>query len=87
MDASYKHSKTPHIQIIDVSYEADTSTPNLSFEVNDAFLDMVKNDKDLDKINQDILSEYVYTLLEKCANEKDEFSYTTVKNKEVSIDK
>jgi hypothetical protein len=79
MDASYKHSKTPHIQIVDVSYETDTSTPNVSFEVNDAFIDMVKADKELDKINQDILSDYVYDLLEKCANEKDEFSYVTVK--------
>jgi hypothetical protein len=87
MDASHKHSKLPHIQILDLSVDSEKSIPNISFEVNDAFLDMIKEEKNVKNISQEYLSGYVYNLLENCANEKDDYSYKTSSDIEVSIDK
>lgn len=87
MDASHKHSKFPHIQILDLSVDSEKSIPNISFEVNDAFLDMIKKEKNVKNISQEYLSDYVYNLLENCANNKNGYSYETSSGEEVSIDK
>ena len=87
MDASHKYSKTPHIAIIDVEYNSDDSSPNISFEVNDAFLDMIRQEKKIEKISKELLSQYVYDLLENCANEKNDYSYKKSSDTEVTIDK
>jgi len=86
MDASH-NNKTPHIKIIDMSTSDTGVAVNVSFEVNDAFLDMVKREEKVDKISQEFLSNYVYNLLENCSNEKNGYGYKTIKNGEVTIDK
>ena len=51
MDASLKKSKMPHIEVIDINTGSKEEKPSLHFEVNDAFLDMIKEERGIDKEN------------------------------------
>ena len=75
MEEYYKKSKTPHIQIIDINNEGTEKKPNVSFEVNDAFLDMIKKEKNIDLVSQEDLSDYVYELMKNCSNKKNGYDY------------
>ena len=50
MDALLKKSKKPHIEVIDINTGGDNEEPSLHFEVNDAFLDMIKEEKGIDRV-------------------------------------
>ena len=75
MDASLKKSKMPHIEVIDINTGSKEEKPSLHFEVNDAFLDMIKEEKGIDRVSQEQLSSYVNELITKCANKTDGYSY------------
>lgn len=75
MDALLKKSKKPHIEVIDINTGSDIEEPSLHFEVNDAFLDMIKEEKGIDRVSQEQLSSYVNDLITKCANQKDGYTY------------
>lgn len=75
MDALLKKSKMPHIEVIDINTGSDNEEPSLHFEVNDAFLDMIKEEKGIDRVSQEQLSSYVNELITKCANDQDGYSY------------
>ena len=77
MDAYHKNSKTPHIEVIDVSNSEDKGT-GMHFEVNDAFLDMVKREKHTKIVTQEMLSSYVQELVTSCASNKDGFNYSKI---------
>ena len=48
------------------------------FEVNDAFLDMIKTEKNIDNVSQELLSSYVQELVTKCAKKEDDYSYEKI---------
>ena len=75
MDALLKKSKKPHIEVIDINTGGDNEEPSLHFEVNDAFLDMIKEEKGIDRVSQEQLSSYVNDLITKCANQTDGYNY------------
>ena len=77
MDAYHKNSKTPHIQILDIA-DIGEDKPNISFEVNDAFLNMIKTEKNIESISQEELSEYVYELMKNCSNKTNGFDYEKI---------
>jgi hypothetical protein len=77
MDAYHKNSKVPHIQILDIA-NTEENKPNVSFEVNDAFLSMIKEEKNVETISQDELSEYVYALMKNCSNKTNGFDYEKI---------
>ena len=74
MDALLKKSKKPHIEVIDINTGGDNEEPSLHFEVNDAFLDMIKEEREIDKVSQEQLSSYVNDLITKCANQTDGYN-------------
>ena len=80
MDAYHKKSKMPHIEVIDIT-KTDENIPDMLFEVNDAFLELVKKEKNIDNVSQELLSAYVHELIMKCANEQDDFSYEKITEK------
>tara|TARA_B100000676_G_C17676577_1_gene629208 strand:+ start:85 stop:333 length:249 start_codon:yes stop_codon:yes gene_type:complete len=77
MDAYHKNSKVPHIQILDIAEDVDDK-PNISFEVNDAFLSMIKKEKNIENVTQEELSEYVYELMKNCSNKTDGYDYEKI---------
>ena len=77
MDAYHKKSKKPHIEVIDVSNSEDRGT-GMHFEVNDAFLDMVKREKNVNIVTQEMLSSYVQELVTSCASNKNGFNYSKI---------
>ena len=78
MDVLHKNSKKPHIEVIDVKKNQDTNETGLHFEVNDAFLDMIKKERGVDRVSQEQLSSYVNDLITKCANQTDGYDYTKI---------
>jgi hypothetical protein len=78
MDAYHKNSKTPHIEVIDVTKNSDTKETGLHFEVNDAFLDMIKKEKKIEVVSQELLSSYVQDLVTNCAGNKNGFNYNKI---------
>ena len=80
MDAYHKKSKMPHIEVIDIT-PTEEGIPDILFEVNDAFLDMIKTEKNIDTISQELLSSYVQELVYNCANNKNDFSYEKILEK------
>jgi hypothetical protein len=64
----------PQLRI--TSIDTDTSgKPNLSFEVDDDFLEYVKKEKGIEEVSQQVLSEFVKSMLEKCSNKEDGYGY------------
>lgn len=77
MDLSHKNSKTPHIEVIDITQTED-GTPDMLFEVNDAFLDMIKTEKHVESVSQELLSSYVQELVTKCAKSEGDYNYEKI---------
>jgi hypothetical protein len=65
----------PQIRITSIDAD-ENGKPNLSFEVDDDFLEYIKKEKGIEEVSQQVLSEFVKNLLEKCSNEEDGYSYT-----------
>lgn len=78
MDVLHKNSKKPHIEVIDINTGSENEEPSLHFEVNDAFLDMIKEEKGIDKVSQEQLSSYVNDLITKCANQTNGYNYNKI---------
>tara|TARA_B110000444_G_scaffold257784_1_gene297050 strand:+ start:1568 stop:1819 length:252 start_codon:yes stop_codon:yes gene_type:complete len=77
MDAYHKKSKEPHIEVIDIT-QTEQGVPDMLFEVNDAFLDMIKTEKNIDTVSQELLSSYVQELVTNCAKKKNEYNYEKI---------
>ena len=77
MDAYHKKSKEPHIEVIDIT-KTEEGVPDMLFEVNDAFLEMVKTEKNIDNVSQELLSSYVQELVTKCAKKENDYSYEKI---------
>jgi hypothetical protein len=69
-----KTKEIPTISVVDITENEDGSA-NISFEVSDDFIEMVKKEKELKDVSQDVLSDYVQTLLTKCAEGDDGYDY------------
>jgi len=78
MDVYNKTKSTPHIEVIDISKNEETNETALHFEVNEAFLELVKKDTKTDEITQEQLSEYVTKLVSNCADFKNGYSYDKI---------
>jgi len=80
MEKSNKE-QLPLINILDVTENEDGSA-NVTFDASDDFIEMVKKEKNLDDVSQEVLSDYVQELLRKCADREDGYSYekTTEEN-------
>ena len=74
---SLPQEKTPHIKVLSVG-EQDDGQPEITFEVDDAFIDMIKQEKNLTEISIDELNEYVRELMVKCAKKEDGYDYETI---------
>jgi len=73
--------ETPSIQVLDIT-ENEDGTASISFEVSDEFLELVKKEKNLEEVPQEVLSEYVNELLTKCAENEDGYSYEKFTDKD-----
>ena len=62
--------------------ENEDGTSSLSFEVSDEFIETIKQEKNMEEVSQEFLSEYVNELLVKCAENKDGYSYEKLTNKD-----
>ena len=78
MDALRKHSTTPHIEVINIDKTNEELGTQLHFEVNDAFLDMIKTEKNVKNVSQEMLSSYVHELVSNCATNKNGFNYKKI---------
>ena len=79
MEQSTSENKTPHIKVLSVEPDAD-GLSELTFEVNDEFIDMVKKEKNLTEISTSELNQYVHELVMKCANKQDGYDYEIADN-------
>jgi len=77
MEQSTSENKTPHIKVLSVEQDDDGKS-ELTFEVNDEFIDMVKKEKKVTEISESELNQYVYDLVMKCAKKEDGFDYETI---------
>jgi hypothetical protein len=80
MEKSNK-KQLPLINILDVTENEDGSS-NITFDASDDFIEMVKKEKNLEDVSQEILSEYVQELLTKCADEEDGYAYEKYTDKD-----
>ena len=67
----------PHIEVIDIT-QTDAGVPDMLFEVNDAFLNMIKTEKNIDTVSQELLSTYVQELVINCAKNEAGHSYEKI---------
>jgi hypothetical protein len=79
MEQSTSETKTPHIKVLSVEPDKNGQS-ELTFEVNDEFIDMIKKEKNQSTISSSELNQYVHELVMKCANKKDGYDYEVVKN-------
>ena len=77
MEQSPSEHKSPHIKVLNVS-DPDDGKSELTFEVNDAFIDMIKIENNLTEISTQELNDYVHVLVMKCANKEEGYSYETI---------
>mgnify|MGYP003969565709 CR=1 FL=1 len=77
MDVYHKNSKTPHIEVIDIT-QTEAGVPDMLFEVNDAFLDMIKTERNIDNVSQELLSSYVQELVTNCSKGEDDYNYEKI---------
>jgi hypothetical protein len=80
MEKSNK-KQLPLINILDVTENEDGSS-NITFDASDDFIEMVKKEKNLEDVSQEILSEYVQELLTKCADGEDGYAYEKYTDKD-----
>ena len=64
----------PQIRIIGIDKD-ENGDENISFEVDDDFLDYIKKEKNIKEVDQKTLSEFVKDLLTKCSNGEDGYDY------------
>lgn len=79
MEQSTSENKTPHIKVLSVEPD-ENGTSELTFEVNDEFINMVKKEKNLKELSPNVLNQYVHELVMKCANKEDDYSYEITTN-------
>jgi hypothetical protein len=82
----YTLSEKPNIHILSIEND-ETGNPKFSYEVNSAFIEMIKKDKKIDNINENVISEYITDLLDKCASNKNGYGYEKVNLTNKKIDK
>tara|TARA_Y100001933_G_C18865411_1_gene507696 strand:+ start:495 stop:752 length:258 start_codon:yes stop_codon:yes gene_type:complete len=85
MEKSTSENKTPHIKVLSVEPDEEGKS-ELTFEVNDEFIDMIKKEKNVSTISVEDLNHYVHELVMKCANNTDGYSYETIKTSEETDD-
>lgn len=81
MEKLTSETKTPHIKVLSVEPD-ENGQSELTFEVNDEFIDMIKKEKNQSTISASELNQYVHELVMKCANKQDGYDYEVVKNLE-----
>jgi len=77
MEQSHLDDKTPHIKVLSVGEQED-GQPEITFEVNDEFINMIKKEKNITEISTKELNEYVHALVVNCANKEDGYDYETI---------
>lgn len=75
------NDKIPTISVIDIS-ELPSGETNISFEVDDDFIDYVKKEKNIESVDDKTLSTFVHDLLKKCSNGIDGYDYEKI-NKDI----
>ena len=73
MEKSNK-KQLPLLNVLDVTENKDGSA-EIIFDASDDFIEMIRKEKDLEEVSQEVLSEYVQDLLTKCAEGKDGYGY------------
>lgn len=68
------NKETPIIKVLNIA-ELKDGTSDITFEVSDDFIELVKRQKNIEDVSQEVLSEYVNELLTKCADGKDGYGY------------
>ena len=75
MEKSQSDNKeVPSIRVLDITENEDGSS-DVSFEVSDDFLELVKRERNIKEVSQEELTEYVNELLGKCAANEDGYGY------------
>jgi len=70
----YTPTDKPNIHILSIE-DDEQGNPKFSYEVNSAFIEMIKKEKKLNNICENDISEYITELLDKCASSKDGYTY------------
>lgn len=68
------NKEIPKIKVLDIT-EMEDGSSDISFEVSDDFIELVKKEKNIEEVSQEVLSEYVNELLTKCAVGEDGYGY------------
>ena len=68
------NKEIPKIKVLNIT-ELEDGSSDISFEVSDDFIEMVKLEKNLEEVSQEVLSEYVNELLTKCVDGEDGYGY------------
>lgn len=71
----------PQIRITGIEKDKNGGD-NISFEVDDDFLEYIKKEKNIKNVDQNTLSEFVNELLQKCATGVDGYDYTKLNNED-----
>ena len=82
----YIPTDKPNIHILSIE-DDESGNPKFSYEVNSAFIEMIKKEKKLDDISENLISEYITELLDKCASSKNGYGYEKVNLTKKKIDK
>ena len=68
------NKETPIIKVLNIA-ELEDGASDITFEVSDDFIELVKREKNIEDVSQEVLSKYVNELLTKCADGEDGYSY------------
>ena len=83
--AKYINTDKPNIHILSIE-DDQSGNPKFSYEVNDAFIVMIKREKKIDEVNEKVISEYITELLDNCATNKNGYGYEKVNSTKKIID-
>lgn len=81
----YIPNEKPNIHILSIE-DDENGNPKFSYEVNDAFIEMIKKEKKLNNIDEKIITNYITELLENCSSEKNGYGYKKVDLTDNKID-
>ena len=81
----YIPKEKPNIHILSIE-DDENGNPKFSYEVNDAFIEMIKKEKKLDNVDEKIITNYITDLLENCSNKKNGYGYEKVNLTDNKID-
>lgn len=81
----YIPNEKPNIHILSIE-DDENGNPKFSYEVNDAFIEMIKKEKKLNNIDENIITNYITELLENCSNGKNGYGYKKVDLTDNKID-